>query len=176
MRWFYSVALVLTCSCALLLGPGTAAGSVPTAPCTLGDAQKTFEKPFGNLIGSACQYRLFFDGDTYTFCEDDFILGGVVWFWEYPELGVTRAEAIADIEANEDHVWIDGSEQQLMFTAYKDGQHPVFGQVVFQHRAFITQLPVGEHTSYYENFHPDYGLTAATVTLQVLPRSDPACN
>jgi len=43
------------------------------------------------------------------------------------------------------------------------------------HRAFIAQLPVGDHTSYYQSFHPVWGPFTATVHLVVLPNTDPAC-
>ena len=170
---------------ALVLGIALAAGSFAAAdpgqrPCTLGDAKANFEAPYPNhLLDSfgICQYRLFFDGETFTFCQDDVILGGVTYSAEYKDLGWSREEAIAWLELTEAHVWLDGVEVPLMRTVYKNGLHPRTGQmVVFQHRAFMTQLPVGQHTSYYEDFHPDFGLFTATVNLLVLPRTDPACS
>src|SRR5262245_51434041 len=79
-------------------------------PCTLGDAMSLFEafpvpfqimKPRGldepKLISSVaeCQYRVFFDGKTYTFNEDDVFLGGILWLADYKALGISREDAIA---------------------------------------------------------------------------------
>jgi hypothetical protein len=178
-----ALALCAVCVVGLVAGSVATAGSTPTSPCTYGEAQHSFQAPYTSInpdipypFGNECQYRLFRDGETVTFCEDDFILGGVIWFADYPVLDMSRQEAIADIELNEDHVWIDGVEMPLMDTGIKDGQHPFFGKVVYKQRAFIAQLSVGEHTSYYENFHPDYGLFTSTVHLVVLPGTDPACS
>ena len=175
------LALVVAAVCAigLITGSVATAGVSPptTSPCTSGDAMQTFEAPFtGNLIDSECQYRLYRDGETFTFCEGDYILGGIVFFWEYKLLGISREEAIADIELNEDRVWIDGVEMPLMHTAFKNGVRPSTGDMeVYQHVAFISQLPVGEHVSYWENFHPDYGLSTTTIHLVVRSGTDPAC-
>ena len=176
------LALMVAAACGICLTGGSAASggiSPPTtSPCTYGDALQTFQAPFtGNLLDSECQYRLYRDGETFTFCEGDYILGGIVFFWEYKLLGISREEAIADIELNEDHVWIDGVEVPLMHTAFKNGVRPSTGDMeVYQHVAFIRQLSVGEHVSYWENFHPDYGLGTTTIHLVVLPRTDPACS
>jgi hypothetical protein len=120
------LALVVAAVCVigLITGSVATAGVSPptTSPCTYGDAMQTFEAPFtGNLIDSECQYRLYRDGETFIFCEGDYILGGIVFFWEYKLLGIPREEAIADIELNEDRVWIDGVEMPLMHTVFKNG-------------------------------------------------------
>jgi len=94
----------------LIAGSAATAGSTPKAPCTYGEAQHTFQAPYNSIdpnvpgSGNECQYRLFIDGETFTFCEGDFILGGVIYFWEYQALGMSRKEAIADIELYDDHV------------------------------------------------------------------------
>ena len=179
-----TLALFAVCVVGLAAGTVAAAGAAPTSPCTYGEAEHTFQAPFTSIdpdvpfptFGNECQYRLYADGETMTFCEGDFVLGGVIYFWEYPVLDISREEAIADIELNEDRVSIDGIWMPLMDTGIKDGQNPFFGKVVYKQRAFIAQLSVGEHTSYWENFHPDYGLSTSTVDLVVLPRANPACN
>jgi hypothetical protein len=180
MRWA-RLTLAAGVVCALVVGTAATAGTSPptTSPCTYGDVQQTFEAPFtGNLIDSECQYRLYEDGETFTFCEDDYILGGVVWFWEYKLDGIIpRQEAIAIMELGEDHLWIDGVEMPLMHTAWKNGVRPSTGDMtVYQHEAFISRLPVGEHTSYWESFYPGEPLFTSTVHLVVIPSTDPACS
>ncbi|RPJ82878.1 MAG: hypothetical protein EHM13_08330 [Acidobacteria bacterium] len=129
----------------LAAGSVAAVDSVTRKSCTTGDARSNFEAPLEHIIGDfSCQYRIFLDGRAFTYCEDDVILGGVVPLAEYKALGWSRERGIADLERSGDRVWVDGVEQSLMRMAYKDGQHPVFG------RAFITQLPVGDHVSYWE--------------------------
>ena len=183
MRLVLAVAAV--CAIGLIAGSVATASSPPTSPCTYGEAMHSFQAPLTTFnpdilfptYGNECQYRLWADGETMTFCEGDFILGGAIYYWEYQVLHMPRKEAIADIKLNEDHVWIDGVEMPLMDTGIKDGQGPYLGvKVVYQQRALIAHLSVGTHTSYHENFHPDYGLTTSTVHLMVLPDTDPACS
>lgn len=129
---------------------------------------------------SKCQYRVFLDGQTFTFHEDDYITGGVVLLSEYKALGMTRAQAIADLELEEDRVWLakkraDGTfedpvEQPLMRTAYKDVDNQVFGLSVFQHRAFIKRLAPGEYESTFVSTFPGFEPFMATVRLIILPR------
>jgi len=118
-----------------------------------------------------CQYRLFWDGRTVTFCEDDVILGGIVWLWDYKAAGISRADAIADIELTTDRVWLDGEEQVLQQTAFKDVNSAVSGLNVYQHRAFITQFPPGDHVSVWVSTYPGLPDETATVTIRVLPRA-----
>ena len=164
------------------LAPSAAAPARPDA-CTDGDAKALLQVlPQAALLrGSGveapqivdslerCQYRVFFHGATFTFSEHDVILGGVVWRWDYAEQDMSRAEAIAEIEAIEDRVWIDGVEQQLERTTFKDMVHPLFGRVVFQHRAFTIKLPPGTYTSLWESVDPVFGTSSATVTLVITP-------
>ncbi len=154
-----------------------AADSAQRKVCTTGDALSNFEAPLQHIIGDfSCQYRLFLDGRTFTYCEDDVILGGINPLAEYKALGWSREEGIADLERTADRVWVDGVEQPLMRTAYKDGQHPVFGHSVYQHRAFITQLAVGDHVSYWEETLDGSVDATATVYLRILPRTDAFCS
>ena len=110
-----------------------------------------------------CQYRLFFDGTTINFKEGDVILGGINVLWDFETLsafGITREEAIADLETTDTRVWLarvetDGTvgefvEQLLLRTPYKDGMHHAFGRFVQQHRAFVTSLSSGEYLSVFE--------------------------
>jgi hypothetical protein len=162
----------------LVLGAGSVASAETSSrPCTIGDAQANFEAPLQHILGSlgVCQYRLFFDGDSFTFCEGDFILGGALDFVDYPAQGMTREEAIALLERFGERVWLDGVEQPLMHTAFKDGMHPRFGHLVYQHHAFIAQLPPGSYVSYFEATTDGVVELTATVTLHVLPSSDAAC-
>ena len=171
MRLGLSLALTVVIAMGLAAGSTSAAQSPATTPCTLGDATQSFESPLEHLIGSSCQYRLFWDGQTRTFCQNDFINGGIVWIVNYQVQGISRQDAIALIELTEDRVWIDGVEWPLRKTAYKDGLTSAGEHVVYQHRAFITQLPVGDHTSYWEDNVGD----TATVTVRVLPDTAAAC-
>ncbi len=128
-----------------------------------------------------CQYRLFNDGAEYTFNEDDVFLGGASLIYDYKAAGVTRAEAIAEIEMVETRVWLaevlpDGEagelvEQPLMRTAYKNFIHDLFGLVVYQQRGFITQLPPGDYVSTWVARLPEVFDETATVYLHILPTS-----
>lgn len=165
-------------------------------PCTTGDALAMFEalqvatnvmRPRGieapKLLDtlSRCQYRLFRNGATFTFSEEDTFLGGVLWLYDYDNLGLTREEAIADLESIQDRVWLaevqpGGAtgpwvEQPLMRTAYKNIESAVFGLTVLQHRAFITRLPPGEYWSYWESRSPGAPDVTATVRLSITPAS-----
>ena len=62
-----------------------------------------------------CQFRVFFDGETFEFCEDDDILGGIAWVWNTTDFveedgtlspGWTLEDAIADAALIEDRVWL----------------------------------------------------------------------
>ena len=171
LTWVSFIATV----CAAGLVASSAAAAKP-ASCSKGDAQSAFEAPFQHLVGNPCQYRLFWDGQTRTFCQGDFILGGVNYFDPYKADGLLRKDVIASIEQIQDFVWIDGVQQPLMQTAFKDGVDLSGDIAVYQQRGFIAQLPVGVHTSLWKEIDPVYGVSTATVTLDVLPGSDPACS
>jgi hypothetical protein len=139
----------------------------------------------GQLRGSAppprgtsspCQYRLFIDGLTVTFCEGDYVLGGAVNLVEYVNAGLTRAQGIEELDRLGQRVWLDGVEQPLAATAVKDIIHPRFGHIVYQHFAFIAQLTPGHHVSYFEGSTDGVVDLTATVYLDVLPRTDAACS
>lgn len=155
--------------------------------CTEGDAQALFQvsplprqvmQPRGQdhpgLLEaySNCQYRIFNDGAQYTFCETDFIVGGIVAFWDYKAAGISRAEGIAELESAVDRVWLDGVEQTLRVTAYKDLLSVNMGLIVYQVRAFVTQLAPGDHISRWVATYDDGSVDIATVNLHILPTSD----
>lgn len=163
-------------------------------PCTMGDAKAMFEglqipvhvmRPRGidepKLLDSLgrCQYRLFRDGAMFTFSEEDVFLGGVVELYDYESGGLTRQEAIAELESIQDRAWLapvlpggatgDWVEQSLMRTAYKNIESAVLGLTVLQHRAFITSLPPGEYLSYWESSYQGTLDLTATVRLIITP-------
>jgi hypothetical protein len=122
-----------------------------------------------------CQYRLFRDGETFVFSADEPFLGGVVWVSDYVNLGITRQEAIADLELHLNQIWLaevlpDGSvgepvEQTIECTGFKGLITQTFGQVVYRQCGFITQLPAGEYLSYWLSTHTGLPDETATVTL-----------
>ena len=140
---------------ALIAAPASAR---PTEPCTLGDARQQFETFPLTFEGiPPCQYRLFFNGQTFTFRESDFFLGGVVRRESY-DLSVpgSRAAAISRLERDVFRVWlaeVTGSvigelvEQPLMRTALKSGQNDQFGTYVWLQWGYIVQLPPGEYVT-----------------------------
>ena len=156
-----------------VMASGGAPGAV-SQPCTAGDAAKLFEELIVFFDGTSpppCQYRLFFNKQTFTFCQDDYILGGIVWYSRYIADGISREAAIADLELQTDRVWLDGVEQVLQETGYKDAQHPNYGQIVYQQHGFIKQLAPGDHVSVWVGSYPGAKDEKATVKLHILPRS-----
>src|SRR4051794_37932337 len=118
-----------------------------------------------------CQYRVFADGATYTFCEGQPILGGIVELDYYKSEGISRQEGINNIALETDRVWIDGVEQTLHLSAYKDYNRPVVGITVYLNKSLTLQLPAGDHVSTWVGTYPGYPDSTATVTLHVLPRA-----
>jgi hypothetical protein len=181
MRKLVLAAAVLSVT---MLAAGSVAAAEPAEGprCTMGEALANFEAPLQHFVSDdpsirfKCQYRLWFDEREFTYCEDDVILGGTVFLAEYKALGWSREEGIADLERSRALVFIDGVEQQLMSTGYKDGQHPAFGKVVYVQYAFITQLPVGDYVSHYEEYLDGGLVFTATVQLHILPRTDALCS
>jgi hypothetical protein len=130
-----------------------------------------------------CTYRVYRGGDDgplVTFSEDDVFLGGVTYWTPYVMFGLTRAEAAAELHLGRDRVWLaeataDGTitgplvEQTLTYTAVKKVIHREFGPIVYQHRAFITQLPPGDYVSLWVGSFPGLPDETATVVLHILP-------
>lgn len=160
------------------------------APCTKGTAQ-AFLKNFGKAsrLGDRmestrlgdyyrlCQFRLYENGKTFRFSDQDYIVGGHAAFWTYDELeelGMSRAEAIADMKSITEEVEIAtivggnvGTFEPvpLIVTKYRDALASP-GRVVYNHRAFITKLPVGQYfVRYTERVpgEPDFTATARLV-------------
>lgn len=187
---------VLLSILATSISPAEAIRQVEIAaePCTMGDARSMFEAlqiPFNVLrprgiegpkmldsVGR-CQYRLFRDGATFTFTDEDVFLGGIVQLYDYENAGLSREEAIADLESIQDRVWlaevlsggVTGAwvEQPLMRTAYKNIESAVLGLTVLQQRAFITSLPPGEYLSYWESSYQGVPDLTALVRLIIAP-------
>jgi len=133
---------VATLSLTMLAVGSVAAADSPREPrCTMGEALANFEAPFPHFVSDdlsirfKCQYRLFFDGRSFTYCEDDLILGGIIYFIDYAAEGWSREEGIAYLESVGSRVWLDGIEQPLERTAYKDGKHPSGAQGVYHRSA-----------------------------------------
>ncbi len=123
-----------------------------------------------------CQFRVFADGATYTFHSGDFIVGGIVYLFDYKNWGFTLAGAIADTDAYEDRVWfgpVGGplTEQSLDRTGYKQMHRPDWGLTLYQQRAFITQLAPGEYISRWEATYYGAPWASATVHIVVLPNN-----
>jgi hypothetical protein len=150
--------------------------------CTLGDAHALLEvhpipaimvergQDHRGLIDAYlnCQYRLF-KGGSHTFCEDDIIVGGALYLWDYKASGISRTDAIAELQRYTSRVWLDGVEQVLHLTAYKDFTSPSIGTTVYQHRAFMIQLPPGDHVSLWVESYLGVPVETVTVDLHILP-------
>ena len=183
-----SLALLIALVASLLPGVSPiVAVSAATQPegCTFGEASALFQvSPLPNQVMrprgqdhpglldayGRCQYRFFRDGETFTFCEDDFFLASTVVFWDYKTAGISRAEAIAEMELASDQVWLDGVERVLDRTAYKDLNSANLGLLVYQVRGFVAQLPPGDHVSVWVGSFPGAPDDVATVNLHILPR------
>jgi hypothetical protein len=101
-------------------------------------------------------------------------------FWFYEELeefGWSRAEAIEDLRLYTDRVEMaivtDGiagpfEPVPLIVTRYRDA--PLFGgHIVWNHRAFMTQLPAGEYLVRWTSSYPGFPDFVSTVRLLVTP-------
>ena len=182
---------VLLLALLMSLSAATWAKSHNNGHCGWGEAQATFQAlPVGYVdvtdfgtrerlagLGGGfehCQFRLFTDGQTYTFKAGDVVVGGVVQLFDYPNWGFSLAEAIADTEAVDDRAWFGPAggplvQQPLQRTAYKQFHRPDWGLTLYQHRAFITQVAPGEYTSYWEETYYGAPVGSATVHIVVLP-------
>jgi hypothetical protein len=164
------VALVLLAGVVVLPAPAQAERE---RSCSYGEAAALFEalpplftfKPREDPDGYPdCQFRLFLDGETVTFTEDDWFLAGAVYFLPYQWFGLTRDEAIEVLDTIESRLWIaevddgvagDLVEQTLMHTGYRGFHSPFFGLVVYRQVGLITRLPVGEYQSVFEEVFGD---------------------
>jgi hypothetical protein len=161
--------------------------------CTYGDAQALLleapvaatqsdrsDRPHLGGLWDECQFRLYENRETFTFQEDDHILGGIAWWWTYEEMdafGWTRAEAIEDLELVTDRIelavrdgdrWGPFEPVPVIVTSYRDAQ--LFGtHIVFNHRAFIAQLTAGEYLVRWTESYPGTRDFRSTVRLLVTP-------
>jgi hypothetical protein len=169
-----------------------AAHAAASEPCSYGDAQALLnqgpvafrladgsaDQPgLGGLVGR-CQFRLYEDGATVTFSDEDYFLGGIFLFWTYEELeefGWTRAEAIADLKLVTDRMEIASvvggeigafEDVPLIVTRFRDAFGPP-GHVVYTHHAFITQLPAGEYLVRYTQSYPGFPDFTSTVRVVI---------
>lgn len=184
--------LALALALVACIGPQPALAQTEE-PCSYGDAQALLlevpvaatqsdrsDRPHLGGLWKECQFRLYEHGETFTFGEDDYILGGIAWWWSYEEMeefGWSREEAIADLQLVTDRVEIAvvnrGKREPfepvpLILTSYRDAQ--LFGtHIVFNHRAFIAQLPAGDYLVRWTESYPGFPDSKATVRLLVTP-------
>lgn len=192
-RSFVSVIIALFLVLIVTFGAttGTARAEEHMPRCGKGEVQSAFQAlPVGlwtvgesraGLGGAAthCRLNIFDDGATYTFRSSDLIIGGVVNFIPLEFLGVTYREAVDILLTAEDRVYMGPAgtpvdqlvEQELKASAFKSAMHPDFGHIVYQHKAFITQLEPGDYISYYVWEWPilSPGTETETVHVEVLP-------
>ena len=192
----FAIVIGLAVAGVMALGAQTAAADTKDR-CTYGGAQALLhsfpvgatqslrsDRPHLGQLLDRCQFRGYEDGETFTFREDDYILGGIVWFYgyeEFDEFGFeSRAEAIEDLRLVTQRVEMatvtDGiagpfEPVPLIETKYRDAQLAVndWGHIVFNHRAFITQLPAGEYLVRWTESYPGQPDFVSTVRLLVTP-------
>lgn len=127
-----------------------------------------------------CQYRIWLDGDHFTFSEDDWFIGGNAWGYDYQAAGITRAEAIAFLERLNDRLWlakIDARgrqigplvEQTLQETGYKDIVDSEVGAIVYRQVGIVLHLPPGDYRSVWESTFDGRREDRAEVILHVVP-------
>lgn len=151
--------------------------------CSRGDARAVWEafatKLFVEGDYPPCQYRLFWGGQHVTFHEDDWFVGGNSLFIAYDQEGLTREQAIAELERLSGRLWLSmidpngkvgpAVEQTLMETTYKDMVLPGFGLIVFRHVGVILHLPPGDYLSTWHLLQDGRVIDRARVTVHVLP-------
>lgn len=167
--------------------------------CTLGDAQSLlralavpnvmidrglehprFIRRLGGFEDSPgqCQYRLFIDGETFTFSERDYFLGATAAFVPYEELGLTRQEVEDELDQVQIRVWLaklppEGNgvfvAQPTTRTAWKQIRFPDGTKIMYAQEGFIGHLSAGEYLSYYEEAAPGEPPFSATVHLVITP-------
>jgi hypothetical protein len=170
----------------VLLGTYAPVTATAGPECSYGDAMAVFQalpplfyhQPRDALL-PACQYRAFFDGEHVTFYEDDWFVGGSVFFWEYQQLGMSREEGIAELEKLTARLWLSeigpggevGSpvEQPLMETGYKSLDTLDFGLTVYRHDGVILHLPPVDYLSTWEVSWEGEVIEHYEMTIHVLP-------
>ena len=109
---------------------------------------------------------------------DDWFAAGVVLFFEYEQMGVSRQTGIADLEKYSNRFWLSemdsegqvgpAVEQSLLETNYKDLNTPDFGRIVYKNIGLILQLPPGDYLSTWELSYDGEIVQLAEVTLHIL--------
>lgn len=161
--------------------------------CTLGDVHALFQsivifahvqrplgidshmvQRLGNQFVSPCQYRLWNGKDpsgapiVHTFNAGQYFLGGSTQLWDYGNWGMTREEAVHDLQITEEHAFLvvaDANwgyaedtlaqhEIALMSTGYRGSNLRDFGLSVARQQGFIGQLPAGRYISVYTVHYP----------------------
>lgn len=105
-RCITKLALTATVLSVAMLAVSSAAVADPAGGprCTLGEAQANFQSPLVHFTSDdlanrfQCQYRMFFDGRSFTYCEDDLILGGDNVYIPYTALGWSREQGIVETQ------------------------------------------------------------------------------
>jgi len=166
-------------------------------PCSLGDAHsllqaievfnlvmvgRDLQQPrrvltFGGEVDhpGQCQYRLFEDGATYTFSENDFFLGGAAIAVPYELWEIPPEEVEDQWEEITSRVWLaklpagERIEQPLIFTAWRRITSPEWGKVMYSQRGFIGHLSSGEYLSVLEEHWPGYPPDIYEVHLVITP-------
>ena len=159
--------------------------------CSYGDALAVFNAfaavylhdPVSGGNYPDCQYRMWDRGEHFTFQEDEWFLAAGAYAYDYQAAGVTRAEAIAELDKYGDRLWLTkllpGTnkatrapvEQPLTMTAYMDAAHPEDGLLVIRQTGVILHLPPGEYLSYNEVSYEGNVVWRAKVILHILPSS-----
>lgn len=166
--------------------------------CTLGDVQSTLQAfevgifyagPFPGNIKTAglgggvnCQYRFFLpvkptNGERFTFCEHDVFLGGVVVFYPYKLLGISREYALEDLLQVRSELFFgpaDGIQvrQSLLQTGAKGFVHPTLGLTVGYQDAFITQRGPGTYISDWTQYYMDAPVGNVIVEIDVVSHEE----
>jgi hypothetical protein len=125
-----------------------------------------------------CRYGFYRDGSEATFRAGEPFLGAILWFSDYMESDIARADAVNDIEITGDRVYlarvqVDGSlgpsvEQPLSRTPYMQERSPLFGIIVYQQRYFIGHLDPGDYLSTWISTYPGAPDETATVLLHIV--------
>jgi len=129
-----------------------------------------------------CQFRFFApvkltNGERWAFCEDEVFLGGNVWNFDYAAFGISRQDAIDELDYLESTVFFGPAagaqpEQSLIRTGYKDYIHPEFGRTVATQEAFITQESPGTYVSSWTAFFAGEPIANVVVEIDVVSHTE----
>jgi hypothetical protein len=129
-------------------------------------------------LGGPCQYRLWAGPELgsdetppiQTFSAGQFFIGGAGENFDYPNFGLSRAQAQMDLELIEDHVYImqtddawnydanllitQANEQTVLRSPYRQENFNGAGLTLSQNRDVIDQLPAGRYVSLFIESYP----------------------